>query len=185
MQETKLVYLSVEDYLHFEEQGETRHEYLDGQIYAMAGTTRRHNTITLNIAARLHDRVRGTPCRIYMTHVKVRIPFGNAFYYPDVLVGCEPGDDHELYLTQPCLIVEVLSPSTENIDRREKLFAYRTLPSLREYVLIACEGRKVEVFRREVGSDWSLTTLEADDPLYLACLDATLSLNDIYEDTSL
>ncbi len=185
MQQAKLTYLSIEDYLHFEEQGETRHEYVDGQIYAMAGTTRRHNQIVANLVARLRNEVRGTPCRAYFADVKVRIQFGNSFYYPDVLVGCEPGDDHELYLTQPCLIVEVLSPSTEIIDRREKQFAYRTLPSLREYVLIATEGRKVEVLRREAASDWSLTTLEADDPLYLACLDATLSLNDIYEDTSL
>lgn len=184
MQQAKLAYLSVEDYLHFEQQGEIRHEYVDGQIYAMAGTTRHHNQICANLVYRLRGAVRGTPCRAYFSDVKVRIEFGNAFYYPDVVVGCDPGDDHELYLARPCLIIEVLSPSTENIDRREKLFAYRSLPSLREYVLIGTEEKKVEMFRRDDAGEWSLTTLEMDDTLQLECIAATISLNDIYEDAS-
>ena len=185
MQQAKLAYLSVEDYLHFEQQGEIRHEYVDGQIYAMAETTRRHNAISLNIAALFRAEVRGTPRRAYISGMKVRVEFGNAFYYPDVMVGCDAGDDHELYLKRPCLIVEVLSPSTENIDRREKLFAYRSLPSLREYVLVASDERKVEVFRRDEQDEWSLTTLEERDNLHLECINATISLDDIYEDTKL
>jgi len=184
MQQAKLTFLSVEDYLHFEQSGEIRHEYVDGQIYAMAGTTKRHNAISLNIAALLRAEVRGTPCRAYIADVKVRIEFGNAFYYPDVVVGCDPGDDHELYLARPCLIVEVLSPSTENIDRREKLFAYRSLPSLREYVLVGTEENKVEVFRRDESGEWSLTTLEMGDTLQLECIAAKISMNDIYEDAN-
>ena len=185
MQQAKLAYLSVEDYLHFEQRGEIRHEYVDGQLYAMAGTTRRHNQISANLVHHLRAAVRGTPCRAYFSDIKVRVEFGNCFYYPDVIVGCDPADDHELYLTCPCLIVEILSPSTEAIDRREKLFAYRTLPSLREYVLVASEERKIEVFRRDAAGEWSLTTLEAGDELQLECLSATLSLNEIYEDVPL
>jgi Uma2 family endonuclease len=184
MRQAKLAYLSVEEYLHFEQQGEIRHEYVDGQIYAMAGTTKQHNAISLNIAALLRAKVRGTPCRAYIADVKVRIEFSNAFYYPDVMVGCDPSDNHELYLAHPCLIIEVLSPSTENIDRREKLFAYRTLPSLREYVLIGAEEKKVEAFRRETGGEWSLTTLTMGDTLQLECIAAAISLDDIYEDIS-
>lgn len=182
MHQAKLKFLSVEDYLHFEQAGEIRHEYVDGQIYAMAGTTRSHNQICANLVSRLRSAVRGTPCRAYFSDVKVWVEFGNAFYYPDVMVGCDPHDDHELYLTRPCLLIEVLSPSTENIDRREKLFAYRSLPSLREYVLIGTEEKTVEVFRCEAGGEWSLTTLEMGDTLQLECIATAISLNDIYED---
>lgn len=184
MRQAKLAYLSAEEYLHFEQQGEIRHEYVDGQIYAIAGTTKQHNAISLNIAALLRAKVRGTPCRVYIADVKVRIEFGNAFYYPDVIVGCDSNDNHELYLARPCLIIEALSPSTENIDRREKLFAYRSLPSLREYVLIATEEKKIEVFRRSAGDEWSLTTLEMGDTLQLECIPTAISLDDIYEDIS-
>jgi len=182
MYQTKLKFLSVEDYLHFEQAGEIRHEYVDGQIYAMAGTTRRHNLICTNLVALLRGAVRGTPCRAYFSDVKVRVEFGNAFYYPDVMIGCDPRDIHELYLVRPCLIIEVLSPATENIDRREKLFAYRTLPNLREYVLIGTEKKTVEVFRCEAKGEWSLTTLEMGDALQLECIATAISLNDIYED---
>ena len=185
MQQAKLAYLDAAEYLYFEQQGEIRHEYVDGQLYAMAGTTRRHNQISANLVYRIRGEVRGTPCRAYFSDVKVRVEFGNAFYYPDVVVGCDMADDHTLYLTRPCLIVEVLSPSTENIDRREKLFAYRSLPSLNEYVLVASEERKVELFRREKPNEWSLTTLENHDILHLKCINAPTSLDDIYEDTKL
>lgn len=184
MHQAKLTYLDVEDYLHFEQSGEIRHEYVDGQIYAMAGASRRHNQICANLVHRLRAAVRGTPCRAYFSDVKVRVDFGNAFYYPDVMVGCDSRDNHELYLARPCLIIEVLSPSTENIDRREKLFAYRSLPSLREYVLIATEVKEVEVFRRDAGDEWSLTTLEMGDTLRLECIPTAISLDDIYEDIS-
>lgn len=137
MQQAYLPSLSIDDYLAGELASEIRHEYVDGEVYAMAGAGRAHNLIVTNIVARLRVKARGTPCLVFATDMKVRVGAWNAFYYPDVAVSCDPSDDNEFYLTAPCLIVEVLSPSTEGIDRREKLLAHRTLESLREYVLIA------------------------------------------------
>lgn len=185
MQQAYLPSLSIDDYLAGELASEIRHEYVDGEVYAMAGAGRAHNLIVTNIVARLRVKARGTPCLVFATDMKVRVGAWNAFYYPDVAVSCDPSDDNEFYLTAPCLIVEVLSPSTEGIDRREKLLAHRTLESLREYVLIAQDKRQAEVYRRAADGAWSLEILDEGDPLHLECVGATLSLDDVYEDVPL
>jgi Uma2 family endonuclease len=115
--------LSLEDYLDFEEQSATRHEFVAGQIHALAGASRRHNRIAGNIFARLLAAARGTPCRVYMSDVKLKVA-DDVVYYPDVMVACGPPGEHPHLETEPCVVVEVLSPGTEQIDRREKLLAY-------------------------------------------------------------
>ncbi len=133
--------LTVEEYLQLEQTSEIRHEYLGGQVFAMSGGSKEHNTITLNIASRVRSHLRGGSCSVFMADMKVRIQLASQrksiFYYPDVIVTCDPDDQDRFFLNYPCLIIEVLSPSTETIDRREKLLNYQTLESLQEYVLVS------------------------------------------------
>lgn len=121
--------VSVDEYLEMEERSEVRHELVGGMLYAMVGGTDRHNRITLNVASKLLDAAEGGPCRVYISDMRLRI--GNNYYYPDVMVACEPPEtENPIWRTNPCLVVEVLSPSSESIDRREKLLAYRSIPTV-------------------------------------------------------
>lgn len=182
MHHARLTSLSADGYLEGELKSDIRHEYVDGEVYAMAGAGEAHNLIAGNVFSRLRGAARGGPCRVFISDMKVRVAEWNAFYYPDILVVCDSSDTHTYFKESPCLIVEVLSPSTEAIDRREKLLAYRTLDSLREYVLIAQDKRRIEVYRRGDDGAWSLETLTEGDPLHLECIAATLSLDEVYED---
>jgi Uma2 family endonuclease len=182
MRHAYLPSLNAEDYLTGELKSDIRHEYVDGEVYAMAGAGETHNLIALNVASRLRGLVRGGPCRVFISDMKLRVAQWNAFYYPDVLVTCDASDTQPYFKESPCLIVEVLSPSTEGIDRREKLLAYRTLVSLREYVLISQDKRQIEVYRHAAGGAWHLETLGQGDPLHLECVGAALTLDEVYED---
>lgn len=175
--------IDVDDYLHGEQEGPIRHEYIAGRVYAMAGAGEVHNRISLNLAFHLRAATRGTPCGVFISDMKVRVASHEAFYYPDVLLTCDPTDREPLYKTAPCLIAEVLSPSTEVTDRREKLLAYRTLPSLRYYLLVAQDRRLVEVYRREADGGWRYEVSE-DGTLAFDCggLSLRLTLADLYED---
>jgi Uma2 family endonuclease len=143
--------LTEADYLKFEASAQLRHEYVAGEVYVMAGGSQRHNRITLNIAARLLASLEGKPCQVFMSDVKLHIAHDSAYYYPDVVVICGAhaalaGETQTV--SDPVLVVEVLSPSTETIDRREKLAAYRRLPSLQEYLLVSQETQQVELYQR-------------------------------------
>ena len=177
--------LSVEEYLKGEKFADVRHEYLAGQVYAMAGGTRNHNRIALNLASGLEEGLEGGPCQTYISDVKVHVQSINdeSFYYPDVMVGCDPKDQHELYLDHPSVIVEVLSESTERIDRNEKFHAYRSIPSLMEYVLISQKKKEVMVARRE--NDWRPEVLNrVDGELALRCIGVSLPLSRIYRNVN-
>lgn len=175
---------SVAEYLDGEPLSDIRHEYVDGEIYAMAGAGEAHNLIAGNVFSKLRNLVRGGPCRVFISDMKLHVATWNAFYYPDVMVICDPGDAQSLYKQNPSLVVEVLSPSTESIDRREKMLAYRTLPSLREYLLIAQDRRHVELYRRAADDSWMLTTLAEAGTVPLDCVQASLTLDEVYEDVS-
>ena len=150
-------YLTPEEYLQIEAQSPIKHEYIDGQIYAMAGASDPHVTIALNLATLLRSHVRGSGCRVYISDMKTRIETLNRFYYPDVLVTCDPRDlETPTYKRFPTLIVEVLSDSTEAFDRGDKFVDYQTLESLREYVLINTKRQRVECFRRNDEGLWVL-----------------------------
>jgi Uma2 family endonuclease len=176
-------FLSVEEYLAGEEQSEVRHEYLAGDTYAMAGGSAAHNTIALNVAAALRARLRGGPCRVFIADVKVRIvtaESGDIFYYPDVMVTCDPADNHTHFKTSPKLIVEVLSEGTERIERGEKFRTYIGLVSMEEYVLIAQEKREVTIFRR--GTGWKAErSVEDGAKVELRSVGVSLEVGEVYD----
>ncbi len=176
--------LSVEDYLRGEEGGDVRHEYIGGEVYAMVGTSDRHNLIAVNLATALRPHIRGTPCRLFMSDMKVRLRVASddAFYYPDLMLACDPEDRATYYRTRPCLIVEVLSDTTQRIDRREKLLAYTSIDSLQEYLLLSQNGIEATLHRRVDG--WRGKTVTTGD-VGLQCLDLAVPLATIYEDVPL
>ena len=176
--------LSVADYLAGEDGAEVRHEYIAGQVYAMSGASRSHGLIALNIATFLRPRLRGTGCQLFASGMKVRLRIqgDDIFYYPDLLLSCDPADRATYYCTAPCLLVEVLSESTAALDRREKFWAYRTLPSLREYLLVAQDRTWARIHRRD--RDWAPEIVESG-AVRLDCLDCELPLDVVYEDLAL
>ena len=175
-------YLSEQDYLAGEKHSEIRYEYMDGQVYAMAGASKRHVVITGNVFAQLRAAAKGLPCTVYQSDMKVRTAAHKTYYYPDVVVGCEDDEASDYYLEKPCLIVEVLSDSTEKRDRREKLLAYINIPTLKAYLLVAQDQYEVEMFYREpTGSWWVETFSGLESTLTLPCPEMSLSLAEIYE----
>lgn len=175
----KIERLSVEDYLASEQRSESRHEYVEGAIYAMVGGTERHNAITLSMAAMLREHLRGRGCRVFALDMKVRV--GDVFYYPDVMVICGTPEPTALFQTSPIILIEVLSDSTEAKDRLEKLVAYQSLPSLKEYVLLAQDKVRADVYRRE-GDGWQLETLGVGDTFRLASVNFSVPIEKVYED---
>ncbi|MEA5464593.1 Uma2 family endonuclease [Leptothoe sp. PORK10 BA2] len=177
-------YTNPEDYLRLEAESPTKHEYSDGAIYAMAGASDQHVTIALNLATLLRSHIRGTGCRVYIADMKARIEARNRFYYPDVMVTCDPRDpETALYKRFPKLIVEVLSDSTEAFDRGDKFADYQTLESLEEYVLINTRHPRVDCFRRSQSGLWVLQSYTPQsDRVFLESIDFTCSLTMLYED---
>ena len=180
-------HVSVQEYIDGEQMGDVRHEYLSGQVHAMAGAGEKHNRIALNIAFHLRAATRGKLCGVFINDMKLRVAHTDSFYYPDVLVTCDPLDTEPFYKQFPCLVVEVLSPSTEATDRREKLAAYRALPSMHHYLLAAQDQRRIEWHRRDVHDRWIMAVLEGGGVIDLEChaLKVSLSLDDVYEDVAL
>lgn len=179
--------LSVADYLAFEERSEIKHEYINGEIYAMAGASARHNQIAGNLFARLLIHLRGSPCQVFFADVKLHLKeLGvEIFYYPDLMVCCDPNDREPYYRTRPCLIVEVLSSGTARIDQREKLFAYARLDSLQAYLLLEQDRIGATLHWRE-GGDWRWAEFsDSRAELALPCADLTVSLAELYEGTGL
>lgn len=183
MEAEKYTHFTVEDYLEAEDGAEIRHEYLNGTIHAMSGASRRHNSIGGAIYRVISSRIGRGPCRIYMSEVKVRVRTmdGDFFYYPDIMVGCDPTDKHDYYLERPSILFEVTSPSTAATDRREKLLAYQSLPSLEHYVIVSQKRPSIEWFRRS-DEGWDRIILStSDDRIAFPSLDVSLTLGEIYE----
>lgn len=176
--------LTVEEYLEAEKSSDIRHEYVAGQVFAMAGASENHNLISGNMYMILRSHLRGSSCRAFMSDMKIKIKIKNAniFYYPDVIVTCDPEDKEKFFKTHPSLIIEVLSSSTATIDKREKRLNYQNIDSLKEYVLIHQNQIKVEVYRRDDEGNWLTEILGKDDKLHLESVNLTLTMADIYED---
>ena len=154
-------YMSPEEYLEFEHHSDIKHEYIDGEVYAMAGTTKAHNTISLNLAILFREKLKDSDCQTFMTDIKVNISNQKRFFYPDIVVTCDDNDDVNAYdIKFPKIIVEVLSESTEKFDRGKKFQYYRTIPSLQEYILISSQEYLIECFRRTKNDLWTLQTYE-------------------------
>lgn len=176
----RLQRLSVEEYLEAERDGSVRHEYIDGQVFAMAGASDRHNRISLNFAAKLDGHLDDGPCDVFIADMKVSVS-DSVFYYPDVVVACDGPAADPYYRKQPRLIIEVTSPSTERIDRTEKLVAYKQVKSLKEFVIVSQDRAQIEVFRRGRGDRWSWQVLtEPSDELKLESVGLTLTVDQVY-----
>ncbi len=177
--------MTIPEYLAFERQAEERHEYLDGEVFAMGGASWRHGLVAGNAFAALHAQLRGRGCFVQASDLRVRIPATDLFTYPDVVVVCgEPRfDDSELdTLLNPTLIPEVLSKSTEDYDRGRKFAHYRSVESLTEYVLLAQDTVHVERFTRKSQDRWELwETDDVDSDLDLPAIGCRLVLREIYE----
>lgn len=172
----------VEAYLAAEEGSEARHEYLGGVVYAMAGETRAHNEIVGNLYAAIRSHLKGGRCKLYVSDIRVALSLHDDayFYYPDLVVTCDGRDSDLRFVRYPKVLIEVLSPSTERVDRREKFFAYSTIESLEEYVLVAQPAREVTVFRR-VDAWRAEKSAGREDVLTLNSLQLELPLAAIYE----
>ena len=176
----KIRTISVMDYLEGEKVSRVKQEYLDGEVYAMAGSSVRHNRIAGNIFNRLDQHLGDGPCEAFMSDIKLRVT-PTKFYYPDVLVACEEPDTDPYYRTDPRLVVEVTSPSTEQIDRDEKLSAYKNIKSLKEYVIVSQTTVRVEVYRRKRGESWEYEELtDLANELHLKSINLSLPLAQIY-----
>ncbi|MEY2879679.1 MAG: hypothetical protein RLZZ15_2059 [Verrucomicrobiota bacterium] len=185
MEAARTLPLSVADYLASEEASAVRHEFIGGEIYAMSGASTPHNTIAGNIFSAFRTKLRGGPCRAFVADVKVRLEASREeiFYYPDVVVTCHPTGVQKQFLMLPTLIVEVLSPSTETIDRREKKLNYLQVPTLEEYVLVAQDRREVTIYRRAEG--WVAEThTAADSRVEFRSIQQALTFAEIYEDVA-
>lgn len=176
---------TIEEYLAIERESEVRSEYLDGEIFAMSGASREHNLIATNVVGTLHPQIKRQGCEQYASDMRVRIPESGLYTYPDVVVVCgEPRfeDDVRDTLLNPVMIVEVLSPSTEDYDRGRKFAHYRGIPSLQIYLLIAQDKVHVELSTRQADGRWLLW--ESDDAgvvLELPAIGATLPLAEVYD----
>ena len=178
------IYLTPEEYLKLEEKSDVKHEYIDGYAYAMAGAIDAHVTIALNLASSLRNHLRGSGCRVYIADMKARIESINRYFYPDVMVTCDRRDrETPKYKQFPCLIVEVLSDSTEAFDRGDKFADYQQFESLREYVLINVKRQRVECFRRNSEGLWVLQSYTAESGTFqLQSIEFEGTMEALYED---
>ena len=181
------IWMSPKAYLEWQLHQEHRYEYLAGEVHMMGGASTEHNRIAGNIFADLHVHLRGKKCEPFMNDMKAHIHDAGDdwFYFPDIMVNCDPAGQHKLYCDTPSLIVEVLSPSTEQTDRREKRLSYERLPSLHTYILVSQEKRELTVFRRK-DFTWDKSILT--DPhgvLDIPQLEFAISMDAIYARTGL
>jgi Uma2 family endonuclease len=178
--------LSAQEYLEAEKHSDVKHEFEHGRIWAMAGATDAHVTIALNLAAVLKGHVRGGPCRVYVSDMKVRIDAADVLYYPDAMVTCDPRDRvGESYKQHPCLIVKVLSESTEAFDRGNKFAVYRQSESLEEYVLVDARTKGVDAFRRGPDKRWVLYPFRAGDEVVFSSVELRCPIALLYENVDL
>ncbi len=174
--------ISVEDYLSGERVAQVRHEYVDGRVFAMAGASARHGLVSGNLFAALHGHLRGNPCQIFASDMKVHLKndLSERFYYPDLLVSCQQDEPDDYYRDHPQVIVEVLSDSTWRYDFNEKLPAYQEFESIKEIVFISAKSAQVYLFQRE--NDWRCESFALfEEILSIPSLDFEIDLHQIYE----
>ena len=168
--------MSAADFLAWDATQTVRHEFVAGEVFAMAAAGEAHVTLALNIAMQLRQHLAGSPCRTFITDMKLRVEASDAYYYPDVMVTCSKSDTADpMVKREPVLLVEVLSPSTAAHDRGEKFVAYRLLPSLQEYLLVNPATRRCDVYRKGADGLWVLHPFEPGQDLRLACVELTIT----------
>ena len=178
--EQKAVF-SAAAYLAWEAAQPDRHEYIDGEVFAMAGAEDRHVTVTMNLAFALRQHLVGSPCRTFMSDMRLQVAAANSYFYPDVLVTCSALDvASPLVKTEPKLIAEVLSPGTAAYDRGLKFSHYRSLASLQEYVLIDLDSRSTDCFRKRDDGLWVLHPFARGEPVALASMALELTAAQLF-----
>jgi Uma2 family endonuclease len=175
------IFMTAAEYLDWEPTQEERYEYWDGEVVAMSGATRNHNRVSANCFRLLDDALVDRPCEAYIVDVKVQIAPGQKYFYPDVVVTCDERDKDPRFVQFPCLIVEMLSPSTEAIDRGIKFAQYRKFTALQEYVLVQVDQPFVEVFRRNVQGQWVLSEYALEDRFCFESLNVEIAIADLYQ----
>lgn len=172
--------MTVEEYFEWEETQDERHEYWDGEVVAMAGTTKNHHRVARNFSNRLNAAFGDGPCEVFTADIRVRVEPRRKYFYPDVVVSCDDREDDDLYVKFPCLIIEVLSSSTEAIDRGIKFAKYRELLSLKEYVLVQVSQPGVEVYQRSDRGQWIYSTYGLNDRFLLDSVGVEVTVADLY-----
>jgi Uma2 family endonuclease len=173
--------MTYEEYLAWESTQEMRHEFCDGEVIAMAGGSRNHNRVSLNFSKILDNALADRSCEVYIADVKVQVQPRRKYFYPDVVVTCDERDRHEPQVVSfPCLIIEVISPSTEGFDRGFKFSQYRSFETLQEYVLVQVEQPIVEVFQRNDQGQWVFFEYGISDRLFLKSVNVELAISDLY-----
>ena len=176
-----LTKLSLQEFLDWENQQAERHEFHRGEVFAMVGARRIHNEVSGNVYVSLKQQLRGSPCRVFIESMKIKV--GEAtILYPDVFVTCDASDlKTQTIFTAPTVVVEVLSPSTQSYDRGSKFTFYRSLPSVREYVLVDPETREVQLFRRGIDDLFTLHDLTGREQVCLESIGCELLATDVFE----
>ncbi len=179
--------VSVDEYLDGESRAERKHEYIDGVVYAMVGASNSHNTIATNVTGLLHSQLRGKTCRVFNADAKVRVrlPSGTRFYYPDVSVVCQPNQPEDTFNDAPVVIIEVLSESTRRTDEHEKREAYAAIDSLLVYVLLEQDSAAAVVYRRGDAGFVREVWLGHDATIPFAEVGCELRLADVYANVAL
>lgn len=188
MSTAKKPFITQEEYLKIERASEYRHEYYDGEMFAMSGATRAHNVIALNISRRLLEQFEDRECEAYMADMRVKVDRKGLYTYPDVVAACDsPEFEDEEFdtLINPRVIIEVLSKSTEDYDRGTKFEMYRRIPSLQDYVLVAQDRMHVEHFQRQSDGRWILEDFnESEGTVTFESIACRLRVGDIYTKVS-
>ncbi len=172
-------YISEQDYLEREKISETKHEYFDGEIFAMAGASRSHQRIISNLVIDIGTHLKNTPCEVFSSDMKVRADKGKKYFYPDVIVSCTKGDGDSHFEESPRIIVEVLSSSTRKFDQTSKRLVYQNITTLEEYVLIEQDRVEIQVFRR--ADNWQSSYYYIDDDITFTSIGLTLPVLEIYQ----
>jgi Uma2 family endonuclease len=173
--------LSLSEFLDWENRQAQRHEFHHGEVFAMVGARRAHGRVVLNLGRRIAEALEGSPCQAFVENMKVQIA-QDTVLYPDVFVTCDGADlATDMIFKAPSLVLEVLSPTTQAYDRSQKFALYRRLPSLREYVLVDPDTRRVEAFRRTEQGQWVLDDMSEAAELVLPCIDARIPMAQVFE----
>ena len=173
----QVIFMSEEEYLESEKKSELKREYVDGQVYAMAGASSNHNLLCGNVHTAFNVHLKGNPCRPYMSDMKIKV--GTQYYYPDVLVNCSKLLGDSYYTDSPTIIVEVLSKTTRRNDETKKRMAYMQLATLQEYVLIEQDIAKIAIMRRSGG--WITESYYLGDDVSFASIGLTVAVENIYD----
>jgi len=172
---------TLDTYLAWENDQLERHEFYRGEIFAKVGARRAHGRVVLNFGWRLSSALEGSPCQVFVENMKVQIA-DDTVLYPDVFVTCDRLDlATDLIFRSPTLVIEVLSPSTQSYDRSHKFSLYRRINTLKEYVLVDPDTRRVEAFRRNAAGDWVLHDMSEDATLLLPCIEASVPMAEVFD----